>query len=318
MDMLLDFWAAYGSTVVFSMVYAFFALSMYAVLSTGVLSFTTVVFAAIGGFLAAQLVAKFGISFYLTFPLAAVAGGLGAALVAAALLRLESHWMALASLALVLITRIVALNAPELTGGVNGLFVPARIAWWELAIMLCVVTFVFYRLYHSWYGLASLAVREDPAVAATMGIRPRRIQFIAFVISGVVGGIGGAALAFTLQFISPETYFIGLAFTMIASTVLGGSFHWLGPVVGAFVFTALPVTMQAIAPAIEDVAKGVALLLIMIFLPRGLIDPRAFRLRRARRARDAHARNLPPSGTQPGTAAPGKAESAKLTETANV
>ncbi len=251
----------------------------------GVLSFTTVVFAAIGGFLAAQLVAKFGISLYLTLPLAAVAGGLGAAVIATTFLKLQSHWMALASLALVLITRIVALNAPGLTGGVNGLFVPARIAWWELAILLTLVTFIFYRLYHSWYGLASLAVREDPAVAATMGIKPRRIQFVAFIISGLVGGLGGACLAFTLQFISPETYFIGIAFTMIASTVLGGSFHWIGPVVGAAVFTALPVTMQAVAPAIEDVAKGVALLLIMIFLPRGLIDPRAFRLRRARKTR---------------------------------
>ncbi len=57
-------------------------------------------------------------------------------------------------------------------------------------------------------------------MASTMGVSPYRIQFTAFLISGVVGGIGGAALAFTLQFISPETYFIGLAFTMIASTVL--------------------------------------------------------------------------------------------------
>jgi branched-chain amino acid transport system permease protein len=285
METLLDLWAAYGSTVVFSLVNAFFALSTYAVLSTGVLSFTTVVFAAVGGFLAAQTVGLFGIPLYAAFPLAAAGGGLAAAVVAAAFLKLESHWMALASLALVLITRVVALNAPVLTGGVNGLIVPVRVSALELAVLLAIVTFVFYRLYHSWYGLASLAVREDAAVASTMGIRPRQIQFIAFIISGIVGGIGGAALAFTLQFISPETYFIGIAFTMIASTVLGGSFHWLGPVVGAAVFTALPMTMQAIVPQIEDVAKGVALLLIMIFLPRGLIDPRAFRLRKAAKSR---------------------------------
>ena len=72
---------------------------------------------------------------------------------------------------------------------------------------------------------------------------------------------------------------------MIASTVLGGSFHWFGPIVGALVFTALPVTMQAIVPQVEDVAKGIALLLIMVFLPRGLIDPRAWRLRRVARER---------------------------------
>jgi branched-chain amino acid transport system permease protein len=285
MNTLLDLWAAYGTTVVFSLINAFFALSTYAVLSTGVLSFTTVVFAAVGGFLAAQMVNHLGVSIYVTFPIAALGGGVAAALAAAAFLRLESHWMALASLALVLITRVVALNTPVLTGGVNGLVVPMRVDPLDVAILLAVTAFVFYRLHNSWYGLASRAVREDAAVASTMGISPRRIQFIAFLISGIVGGLGGAALAFTLQFLSPETYFISIAFTMIASTVLGGSFHWFGPIVGAVVFTALPMTMQAIVPQIEDVAKGVALLLIMIFLPRGLIDPRAIRLRRAAKRR---------------------------------
>lgn len=287
MQVLADFWAGYQSTVIFAICNSLLALSCYAVLSTGVLSFTTIVFAAVGGFLSAQMVAKFAIPLYVAFPLAAIGGGLAAALIATAFLKLETHWMALASLALVLITRIVALNAPPLTGGVNGLVVPQRVSFGELMVVLLIVSLIFHRLAHSWYGLASRAVREDPAVASTMGISPYRIQFIAFVISGIVGGLSGAALAFTLQFISPETYFIGIAFTMIASTVLGGSFHWFGSIIGAAVFTALPVTMQAIVPSIEDVAKGIALLLIMIFLPRGLIDPRAAGLRRAARERRA-------------------------------
>ena len=99
----------------------------------------------------------------------------------------------------------------------------------------------------------------------------------------VWGGQGGITLALYLQFVSPDTFFIGVAFTMIAGTVLGGSHHWFGPVLGAAVFTALPTIMQAIVPDIQDIANGVALLLIMIFLPRGLIDPRAIRLRRAAR-----------------------------------
>lgn len=285
MEALQDFWAAYSVTLAFAIVNSFFALSTYAVLSAGVLSFTAVVFGAIGGFLTAQMIGIYNMPLLLAFPLAAVAGGLGSAIVAAAFLRLESHWMALASLALVLITRVTVLNTPNLTGGVNGLLVPVRVSMTELVVLLAIVSLVFYRLHNSWYGLATRAVREDAAVASTMGISPRRIQFIAFIISGLVGGVGGAALASTLQFISADTFFIGVAFSMIASTVLGGSFHWLGPIVGAAVFTALPVTMQAIVPEIQDVAKGVVLLLIMIFLPRGLIDPRARGLRKAARQR---------------------------------
>ena len=90
-------------------------------------------------------------------------------------------------------------------------------------------------------------------------------------------------LALVLKFVSPDTYFIHLAFTMIAAVVLGGSYHWAGAIIGAGVFTALPVATQAIIPEFQEVANGVVLLLIMIFMPRGLVDPRAIRLRRQSR-----------------------------------
>lgn len=283
MEAILDFWAAYSATIAFGLVNSFIALSCYAVLSAGVLSFTTVMFAAVGGFFAAQMIGIFNVPALVGFMLAGIAGGIAAAIIAVIFLRLETHWMALASLALVLITRVVVLNTPTLTGGVQGMLVPVRVSVLELVIALAITAFAFYRMHNSWYGLVSRAVREDPSVASTMGISTYRIQFIAFLISGAVGGIGGAALATTLQFISADTYFLALAFTMIASTVLGGSFHWFGPIVGAFVFTALPTTMQAVVPEIQDVAKGLVLLVIMILLPRGLIDPRVFKLRKSRR-----------------------------------
>jgi branched-chain amino acid transport system permease protein len=75
--------------------------------------------------------------------------------------------------------------------------------------------------------------------------------------------------------------------------VLGGSYHWAGAIVGALVFTALPTIAQAIVPEYQDVAKGIVLLLIMIFLPRGLIDPRAIRLRRATRDALKDPRQIP-------------------------
>ena len=290
MEAILDFWSAYSTTVAFGIVNSLFALSMYSVLSAGILSFTTVVFAAIGGFVAAQMIGTFGLPLWLAFIIAALAGGLGSAILAAIFLKLETHWMALASLALILISRVVVLNSPSFTGGVMGMVVPVRVSVLELAIVLAIVALVFYRLHKSWYGLAIRAVREDAAAASTMGVSARKIQMIAFLISGVVGGLAGAAYATTLQYISADTFYLGIAFTMIASTVLGGSFFWLGPIVGAFVFTALPTITQAVLPEIQDIAKGIVLLVIMIYLPRGLIDPRARGLRKAARERQDAAR----------------------------
>ena len=233
MDALLDFWAAYESTLAFAVVNAFFALSTYAVMSTGILSFATVAFAAVGGFLGVQLLNQFGVPLWLALPASALGGCVASLLVSVVFLRLESHWLALASLALILITRILVLNAPGLTGGVNGLSVPLEAPLWLLLALLALVALVFWRLSVSWYGVAASAVREDPAVAASLGIGPKRLQLAGFAISGAVGGLGGMLLAMTLQFVSPETYYINIAFTMIAATVLGGSYHWAGAIVGA-------------------------------------------------------------------------------------
>ena len=284
MEWLEDLWAAYSSTLGFAIVNAFFALSTFAVMSTGILSFATVAFAAAGGFVGVQMLNMLGVPLWLALPGAALAGCVAAVAVSVVFLRLESHWLALASLALILITRILVLNAPMLTGGVNGLSVPVEAPLWLLALLLAGAALVFWRLSVSWYGIATRAVREDPAVASSLGIAPKRLQLIAFAISGATGGLGGVLLAMVLQFISPETYYINIAFTMIAAVVLGGSYHWTGAILGALVFTALPVVMQAVLPAVQDVASGVALLLIMILLPRGLVDPRAWRIRRAIRA----------------------------------
>ncbi len=204
MQGLADFWAAYQSTVGFAIVNAFFALSTYAVLSAGILSFATVTYAAFGGFIGAQVMLQAGIDPVVALPAAAAAGALLAYVIALIFLRLESHWMALASLALILITRVVVVNAPKVTGGVNGLSLPVSLPFALLALLLVVVMIVFYRLSVSWFGIAARAVREDPAVASSLGIAPRRIHTIAFVISGAVGGLGGMLLALVLQFLSPS------------------------------------------------------------------------------------------------------------------
>ncbi len=280
-DLMEDLWAAYASTLGFAMVNAFFALATYATLSAGILSFAAVTYGAAGGFLGAQLLLNTALPLPVIFVASATAGLAMAMIVAALFLRLESHWMALSSLALVLITRVVVLNTPGLTGGVNGLSLPAPLSMIWLVALLALAVFGFWLLDRSWYGIAAKSVREDPSVAACMGIDPRRIQLIAMAVSGLAGGLGGVLMAMMLQFVSPDTFFIHVAFTMIAGVVLGGSHHWFGPVLGAAVFTALPTVMQAVVPDLQDIANGAALLLIMIFLPRGLLDPRALRLRRA-------------------------------------
>ncbi len=296
MEMVQYAWAAYGSTFCFILINTVLALSTYATLSAGVFSFATVVFAACGGFAAAHMVAA-GYPVVLVLLGAGVVGAMLSAFVVVALARLESHWLALASLALVLITRVVVLNMPSVTGGVNGKSIAEAIHPAVLIAVVVVIGYGFHRLRRSWYGMASAAVREDHNVAAAMGINPARVRMIAFVISGAVGGVGGAMLAMTLQFISPDTYFVGLAFSTMAAAVLGGYSHWAGALVGAAIYTALPSVVQTVIPDFEDIAKGVVLLLVMVYLPRGIVDPSAWRRRRDCKERPVSERQYRDAGS---------------------
>ncbi|MFV2176725.1 branched-chain amino acid ABC transporter permease [Actinomadura sp. LOL_011] len=272
------------SAVEFALVGAILALSTYVTLWAGLLSFASVSFAATGAFTATHLMSAAGFGLW---P-ALVAGGLGGGVLAAVagllLIRLDSHWLALATVALILVTRVIVVNLGDLTGGSEGQIVPVKVELWQLVLVLALVCLFLARLARSRFGTAAVATREDPTAAATMGVPVRRIQIAAFVLSGVIGGIGGVLQAGLLRYIDPDSFYIDLAVTVIACVVLGGAYHWFGAVIGAIVFTGLPVYVNQFIGQGQSIINGVLLLVIMIWVPGGLIDPLRWRRLRERRA----------------------------------
>ncbi|TDC47468.1 branched-chain amino acid ABC transporter permease [Actinomadura sp. KC345] len=277
------------SALQFALVGAILALSTYVTLWAGLLSFATVSFAAAGAFTATHLMSTAGLGLW---P-ALAAGGLGGGVLAAAagllLIRLAEHWLALATVALILVTRVIVVNLGDLTGGSEGQIVPVKVELWELLLVLGLVCLFLARLARSRFGTAAVATREDPTAAATMGVPVRRIQIGAFLVSGVIGGIGGVLQAALLRYIDPDTFYIDLAVTVIACVVLGGAYHWFGSVIGAVVFTGLPVYVNQFIGQGQSIINGVLLLVIMIWVPGGLIDPLRWRRLRERRAAAAPA-----------------------------
>lgn len=256
----------------FSICYALFALSTYAALSTGILSLASAAFGAVAGFMSIHLL-QLGIPFLVVVLCGVVVGAVVSVVVSLPILRLESHYLALATLALVLISRVFVLNLADLTGGAAGMSTPRVVATWELLLVLGLAAWIFARMRRSRYGLAAEAVRQDAMVAASMGVDVTHVRRIAMAFSGGLAGAGGVLLANVLGYIGPDSYYIHLSFTMLAAVVLGGAFHWSGPILGAFIFTMLPEILRQYMDHGEAIANGVILILIMIFLPRGLIDP---------------------------------------------
>ncbi|GAA2334765.1 branched-chain amino acid ABC transporter permease [Dactylosporangium salmoneum] len=274
---------AWITTLQFAGVNALFALSIYASLWTGVLSLAPIFFGSVSAFTFGHLAGALGLPPFLSLVLGVVVGAALGAATAALVIRLHSHYLAMATIAMVLIGRVLIVNLSDFTGGATGTLIPGELGTWAWLIgCLVVAGFVLARLAKSRFGLAADAVREDAAVAQTLGVAPRRIQLVGFIISGAFGGAAGVMQASFLQYIGPDTFYTGLGFVTLAAVVLGGAFHWLGPIVGAVVFTILPELLRDALGEYDRVVTGVMLVVIIIYMPRGLVDLRRLRLLRAR------------------------------------
>lgn len=271
------------SALSFALAGAVLALSTYVALWTGLLSFATVAFAALGAFISTYLLNNTDVSIWIAMPISIVAGGIAGLVVGRVFLRLASHWLALATVALILISRVLVVNFPDFTGGSAGVVFPVKLTLLELLIIVAAVCLVLARLAHSKFGIAATTTREDPEVAAALGVPVDRVHIVAFGFSGALGALGGVLLSSQLGFIDADTFFVTLSVTVIASVVLGGAYHWAGSVIGAAVFTGLPVYISQFISHGQFIINGLLLLTIIIFLPGGLVDPVRWRRRKARR-----------------------------------
>lgn len=287
------FLATYGRVIELAMIHAMFTLSAFASLSSGLLSVAPVPFAAVTGFGASALSADAALPFWVLAIWGLAAGALLGYLFSFPLLRLSSHWVALATIALLLVSRVLVLNFTGITGGANGTPFPRVVETWQIILALGIFAWVFSRMRRSRLGLATEAVRSHAQVAEALGISVTNTRRIAFTISGTIAGLAGVMFGNVLQFLGPTTYFTNLTFLMLAAVVLGGRYHWLGAIVGAAVFTALPEVMRYFLDYGEEIANGLALILIIIFLPGGLIEPgrrqRRIGAREAQRLAEAEA-----------------------------
>jgi len=291
-----QFWDIYSINFEFALVLGIFALSAYLGLWSGVLSLAPIAFGAGAAYVSARLAYDKAMIGEANYPLMThlivgmVIGGLLAWVTSFPLLRLGSHYLALATITLVLIARVIALNLDKYTGGTVGIIVPRQIRFWHILVIVGLVSLVFACLRKSRFGFAMDAVREQPEVATSLGINVQRIRRYAFTFAGVLGGLAGVMQAQLVQYLVPETMYVELAFIAIASAVLGGAYIWIGPIIGALLYTAIPEVLEPYLGPSKNIVNGALLVIIMVFRQRGVVDPVQFRnmmMRRTSRRAEA-------------------------------
>lgn len=300
---MMNFFYTYQSLLDHMLVNMMLAMSQYVVLRAGVFSLGTAGFAALGAYGSAILMTKAGWPPALAIVAGTMLGAAVSGLLSLPLARLRGVFQAVATLAFVQIVLSGTQNWISLTNGALGINGIPHVA--DTGILLVVVAaavtmLVFMGRYS--FGRALDVIREDETVAVSLGISVTRHQRVAFILSGALAGLAGGLHATSSYAITPGDYGFHLLVAALAMVVLGGRTSVWGAVVGAAVLTSLPELFR-VFDEYRNVVQGILLMLVIIYLPRGVADTLIAHWR-DRRIRRASARNgEAPAG--PGSSGPG-------------
>ena len=247
----------------------------------GLLDLGYAAFFAVGAYTTGILTSHYGWNFWLTIPAAVVFSIMAGVIIGGPTLRLRSDYLAIVTLGFGEITRIIARNLKDITGGASGLIGINRPSifglelyqihhyYYAFCVLVLLALFVSYRLQHSRLGRAWQYVREDEDAAEAMGIDRVAIKLYAYVIGAVFAGVAGCFFAAKMTAISPETFQFMQSATILMAVVLGGMGKIPGMIVGALALVLFPEVFREIG-SMRMLVFGVVLVLMMIFRPQGI------------------------------------------------
>ncbi|QCN93893.1 ATP-binding cassette domain-containing protein [Azospirillum argentinense] len=263
-------------------VYALAAIGFQIVFGMGgALSLAHGAFFGLGAYATGILGSQWGWGFAATFPVSLLVPLLLALLVGLPVLRLESHYFALATLGIAQVVHLLAVNSPGLTGGANGLpGVPGIVLFgWAVprGLPLAAVVWGFvalgglvaWRLARGRWGRALTLVRDDLLAAGTLGLDIGGLRLAAFALSAVYAGAAGALAVHTQRVVSPEVLEFPVMVSVLTITVVGGRGRVAGAILGAVLLLHLPEWFRFLERSYL-IVYGVALLATIVLAPHGL------------------------------------------------
>ncbi|AKJ68632.1 MULTISPECIES: branched-chain amino acid ABC transporter permease [Pandoraea] len=277
MDWLSNFWAVYSNLVLSLGTNALLALSIYLTLSCGMLAMANAAFMGIGAYTAALLTMNYNMPFPVSLAGGMLMPALAAFIIGKPTLRLSGVYLAIATLSFGEVVRVIVLNTDSLTGGALGLNgIPQLTQWWHVALAVVLTLAVLYRLRRSKVGRAFEAIKEDETAAGLMGIHVDGYKMLAFVLGAAIAGLAGGLDAHLTFFIGPNEYGFGRGVEILTMAILGGIGGLVGPVLGGVILTLLPEVLRSF-DNFRLIANGLILVLIVLFLPKGIWDPARMR-----------------------------------------
>ncbi|TAL88884.1 MAG: branched-chain amino acid ABC transporter permease [Candidimonas sp.] len=271
---------------------------------TGLVNFGQVAFFMIGAYLSSIATAILGWPVWVGFILAILGGGVLGALMALPIGDLRQDYWAIATLAAAELIRIIFLNTnlgSDYVGASYGItnipapfrshFTTTHYGYFYLALVAACVVVAYLLitwLDHSPFGRVLKGIRESDDVARALGKDVRSARIWSLVIGGALAGAGGSLYAHFVGFIDPRFFMPLETFLVWAMVIMGGPGNNIGALVGTLVveliynstrFIQVPVEYSATVAALRMVLIGVLIIVVILYLPRGLVPERKRRYR---------------------------------------
>ena len=273
---------------------AMLALTFVILLRTGLISLAIAAFWGIGAYASAILTTKVGLSVWLAFPLSALLTGVVGVIIGFFLLKNAGFTFVMLTTILGMIT-VQLFGSVRSIGGFMGLtsvpkpspIVIGSLIRWDFAskthyyylmlFILVLLILVYSALYHSWAGRAWLAIGLNPELATSIGVSIFWYRMLAFGVSTATAGLAGSFYVHYIGALEPTQFTMFKSMYVQAYAVLGGlGFAIVGPLLGSLIMTLAPEFLR-VAKEAEPIFTGVIFILLMLFLPHGILslfDPR--------------------------------------------
>ena len=274
----------YTDIMIFAGIYSLITMGLSLLMGyAGQISIGHAAFYGIGAYTSAILTARYGLNPWPCIFFGMVISAVVAVLVGAPSLKLRGHYLAMATLAFGIIVYIIFNEEASWTGGPDGMTgIPGLSLfgfefdsvekYYYLVWIFVFAVFIFtVNLIQSGIGRALRAIHVSEPAAGAMGVDISRFKILVFVYSAVLASLAGSLYAHYLNFINPSTFDLFFSIKLLIMIALGGMYNIWGAIIGAGLITFLSYEWLHYFEEYEVIVYGAILLLVTIFLPKGLV-----------------------------------------------
>lgn len=268
--------------VMISLARALVVLGLVLLMRAGLVSFGQGLYSCLGGYAAGMAGSLWGLrEVALLLPLAMLTSGLVAAVLGLLLTRYREIFFAMLTMAFSMILYGLLVKSPDL-GSTDGFVVPPvsffgfkpEVQGQGVYLLTCLLVWLFALAYHAYQrspaGLAAGAIRENEIRVEYLGLSAYRLLYAKYVAAAVMAGVGGLLLALSTGHVDPEMAYWTTSGEFVFIALLGGTGHVAAPLIASGLFSVVRTFAYQFAPYTWQMILGGVLLVVIVFLPRGL------------------------------------------------